>query len=108
MTNSDRLESFKHYLRKNPELIKKVRQHESSWQELYEEWLLLGEDSGQKIEFDQLFSTMKEKLQHFDPSQIEEYSKKLQSGLDFFQEMLNHFNREKEAEHDILMKQWKQ
>ncbi len=51
---------------------------------------------------------MKEKLQHFDPSRIEEYSKKLHSGLDFFQEMLNYFNREKEAEHNILMKQWKQ
>ncbi len=48
MSNSDRLESFKHYLRKNPELIKKVRNQESSWQWLYEEWLLLGGDSGQK------------------------------------------------------------
>lgn len=108
MSNNGRLEAFKLYVRKHPELISKVRRNESSWQELYEEWLLLGEDKSSGIEFEQLFSNVKEKLQHIDPSQIEEYSKKLQSGLDFFQEMLNHFNRENKQEDDILMKQWKQ
>lgn len=108
MSNNERLEAFKLYLKKHPDLVKQVRRQENSWQGLYEEWLLLGDDKAPGIEFEQLFSSVKEKIQHFDPSQIEEYSKKLQSGLDFFQEMLNHFNREKDQEDDILMKQWKQ
>ncbi|MDZ5711537.1 spore coat protein YlbD [Jeotgalibacillus haloalkalitolerans] len=106
--STQRLDEFKVYLKKHPELVQKVRRQELTWQELYEEWLLLGDDKGSGIEFDQIFSSVKEKIQHFDPAQIEEYSKRLQSGLDFFQEMLNHFNKQNDKEDDILMKQWKQ
>ncbi|MFB1081228.1 spore coat protein YlbD [Jeotgalibacillus sp. JSM ZJ347] len=108
-THTNRLDEFKLYVKKHPELVKKVRREETTWQKLYEEWILFEkDDKGSAIEFDQLFSAMKNKIQHFDPSQIEEYSKRLQSGLDFFQEMLNHFNGQSDQEDDILMKQWKQ
>lgn len=35
---------FKEFVRRHPQVIKQVRQGSSTWQELYEEWYLLGED----------------------------------------------------------------
>lgn len=38
------IEQFKHFVKKHPKLIQKVKNGEGSWQELFEEWYLLGED----------------------------------------------------------------
>jgi len=38
------IEQFKNFVKKHPELIKEVRTGKETWQELYEEWYLLGED----------------------------------------------------------------
>lgn len=38
------VEQFKQFVKEHPNLIKLVRDEESTWQELYEEWYLLGED----------------------------------------------------------------
>lgn len=35
---------FKQFVKNHPQLIKEVRSGKSTWQELYEEWYLLGED----------------------------------------------------------------
>lgn len=35
---------FKEFVRNNPKLIQEVRQGRATWQELYEDWYLLGED----------------------------------------------------------------
>ncbi|WP_442599374.1 YlbD family protein [Neobacillus sp. D3-1R] len=35
---------FKEFVRQNPKIIKEVRSGNVSWQELYEDWYLLGED----------------------------------------------------------------
>jgi hypothetical protein len=35
---------FKEFVKNNPKLIKEVRQGNATWQELYEDWYLLGED----------------------------------------------------------------
>ncbi|TFE00261.1 spore coat protein YlbD [Jeotgalibacillus salarius] len=108
-THIDQMNDFKEYLRKNPDLIKKVRREEATWQELYEDWLIFGnERKSSSIEFEQVFSAVKEKIQHIDPSQIEKYSKQIQTGLDFFQEMLNNFNKQSETKNDAFMNQWKQ
>lgn len=105
---SSGLNNFKSYLKKHPDLILKVRRGETTWQALYDEWLLVEQKDSRGIEFDQILNTVKEKIQDIDPGQIEEYSKRIQSGLDFFQEMLTKLNQEKNEPDDILMKQWKQ
>ncbi|WP_062105184.1 YlbD family protein [Bacillus niameyensis] len=38
------VEQFKEFIQKHPGLIKNVRNEEYTWQELYEDWYLLGED----------------------------------------------------------------
>ncbi|MFS0645062.1 spore coat protein YlbD [Siminovitchia sp. 179-K 8D1 HS] len=38
------VEQFKQFVREHPNLVKLVRAEENTWQELYEEWYLLGED----------------------------------------------------------------
>ncbi|AYA75297.1 hypothetical protein DOE78_07550 [Bacillus sp. Y1] len=38
------VKKFKEYVRAHPELIKQVRSGANTWQELYEEWYLFGED----------------------------------------------------------------
>lgn len=38
------VEEFKQFVKKHPLLIKEVREHRKTWQELYEEWVILGGD----------------------------------------------------------------
>lgn len=38
------VQQFKEFIRTHPHLIQSVRNGENSWQELYEDWYLLGED----------------------------------------------------------------
>ncbi|SEN30444.1 Putative coat protein [Mesobacillus persicus] len=38
------VQQFKMFVKENPNLIKEVRNGDVTWQELYEEWYLLGED----------------------------------------------------------------
>lgn len=38
------VQQFKMFVKENPNLIKEVRNGDATWQELYEEWYLLGED----------------------------------------------------------------
>lgn len=38
------VEKFKAFVKEHPELVKEVRAGKHTWQELYEDWYLLGED----------------------------------------------------------------
>ncbi|MBM4764055.1 YlbD family protein [Bacillus sp. B15-48] len=38
------IKQFKEFVKKNPKLVQEVRNEKATWQELYEEWYLLGED----------------------------------------------------------------
>lgn len=38
------VEQFKNFVKKNPEIIQEVRNEKYTWQELYEDWYLLGEN----------------------------------------------------------------
>ncbi|MGM0902590.1 MAG: YlbD family protein [Bacillota bacterium] len=38
------IQQFKMFVKENPGMIKEVRNGNATWQELYEEWYLLGED----------------------------------------------------------------
>ncbi|MGO4887907.1 spore coat protein YlbD [Anaerobacillus sp. MEB173] len=38
------VEEFKKFVKEHPLLIKEVRENRKTWQELYEDWMILGED----------------------------------------------------------------
>lgn len=38
------VEKFKEFVKQNPQIIKEVRTGNTTWQELYEDWYLLGEE----------------------------------------------------------------
>ncbi|MCH6265765.1 MULTISPECIES: YlbD family protein [Neobacillus] len=38
------VEKFKEFVKNNPKIIKEVRKGNATWQELYEDWYLLGEE----------------------------------------------------------------
>ncbi|EIF13056.1 hypothetical protein MY7_1380 [Bacillus sp. 5B6] len=38
------IDDFKQFVKKHPKLIQNVRKEQRSWQEVYENWVLLGED----------------------------------------------------------------
>ncbi|MEK3989443.1 MULTISPECIES: YlbD family protein [Robertmurraya] len=42
------VQKFKEYVRAHPELIKQVRSGTNTWQELYEEWYLFGEEDSKE------------------------------------------------------------
>ncbi len=45
------IEKFKQFVKNNPSMIQKVRNEECTWQELYEDWYLLGEEDPRWDEF---------------------------------------------------------
>lgn len=45
------VESFKLFVKKNPKIIEAVRGEHVTWQELYEDWYLLGEEDPRWAEF---------------------------------------------------------
>lgn len=48
---------FKEFINKHPKLIREIRRNGKSWQELYEQWVILGEDD---IHWDQFKEEPKE------------------------------------------------
>ncbi|WP_108669814.1 YlbD family protein [Peribacillus acanthi] len=49
---SEAVEEFKHFVKKHPSLISEVRKGKTTWQELFEEWYLLGEESAKWKSFE--------------------------------------------------------
>ncbi|VEF48523.1 cytoplasmic protein [Bacillus freudenreichii] len=47
------VEKFKSFIKEHPNLIKLVRNNEYTWQELYEDWYLLGEDDPKWTQYKQ-------------------------------------------------------
>ncbi|GIN19060.1 MAG TPA: hypothetical protein DEO65_10670 [Bacillus bacterium] len=47
------VEKFKSFIKEHPNLIKLVRNDEYTWQELYEDWYLLGEDDPKWTQYKQ-------------------------------------------------------
>lgn len=45
------IEKFKQFVKSNPKMIQKVRSEKVTWQELYEDWYLLGEEDPRWNEF---------------------------------------------------------
>jgi len=64
------VESFKQFVKKNPKIIEAVRNEHVTWQELYEDWYLLGEEDPRWADFiaEEKESNKSPKKDHVDES----------------------------------------
>jgi hypothetical protein len=98
---------FKEFVRNNPKIIQEVRKGNSTWQELYEDWYLLGEDDarwdsiGEKknsvMEGESIdnktdwMSTVTGMLKKMDPNQVQHHINNLSQAIGAIQGMLTQF-----------------
>ncbi|MEH7122986.1 YlbD family protein [Bacillus sp. JJ1532] len=99
------VEKFKEFVKRNPKIVQEVRKGNKTWQELYEDWYLLGEDdpkwenvrSEEKVK-----STTEEKksdwmsqmvgsLKKMDSNQVQGYIQNLNQALAAVQGVLSQF-----------------
>ncbi|WP_342430484.1 YlbD family protein [Neobacillus sp. FSL H8-0543] len=98
--------NFKEFVSNNPKLILEVRKGEATWQELYEDWYLLGEEdsrweiirSENKIQSEEntdkkgdWISTIMGTIQKMDPEQVQHYINNLSQALGAIQGVLSQF-----------------
>lgn len=108
---SPKVQQFKSFVQKHPLLIKEVRQNKTTWQELFEEWYLLGEDDpkwldyrivqpektekksrnkkGKVTEKNEFVNQLLESVKKLDPEQIQKLAGQLSQALDIAIEFLN-------------------
>lgn len=105
------VQQFKEFVKKNPHLINEVRQGTSTWQELYEEWYLLGEDDsrwgssssndGGKTEEKssksdgELVGLIWNRLKKMDPNQLQNHISSLSEAIGAVQGILSQFQGNK-------------
>jgi hypothetical protein len=110
--------NFKEFVRSNPKLILEVRKGKATWQELYEDWYLLGEDDSRwetvkpenNLKSDEStdkkgdwISTILGTVQKMDPEQVQHYINNLSQALGSIQGVLsqlqgsNKVNQEKQT-----------
>ncbi|MDP4085698.1 MAG: YlbD family protein [Bacillota bacterium] len=98
---------FKEFVRNNPKIIQEVRKGNATWQELYEDWYLLGEDDerweklGQQkeaveetMEDDKKtdwMSTLTGMLKKMDPNQMQHHINNLSQAIGAIQGLLTQF-----------------
>ncbi|OLS41983.1 YlbD family protein [Bacillus sp. MRMR6] len=97
---------FKEFVRNNPSLIKEVRSGKATWQELFEDYYLLGEEDSRwesigKTETSNVkeeteakgdwMSTIMGTLQNMDPNQIQHYIGNLSQALGAIQGVISQF-----------------
>ncbi|KGM45832.1 YlbD family protein [Neobacillus niacini] len=97
---------FKEFVKNNPALIKEVRDGKSTWQELYEDWYLLGEEDNRWESLGVKASNSVEKndenkgdwistilgaVQKMDPNQIQHYINNLSQALGAIQGVISQF-----------------
>lgn len=75
---SNELSEFKNFINRHPKLIREIRKNGESWQGIYEQWILLGEDD---IHWEQYKEDQEEK-------DSKEPTEKLLSKFDLNPEML--------------------
>ncbi|MCL6571620.1 MAG: YlbD family protein [Bacillus sp. (in: Bacteria)] len=97
---------FKEFVKNNPKIIKEVRNGQATWQELYEDWYLLGEEdtrwetigikNGSESEKntdskDDLMSTIMGMVKKMDPDQIQNHITNLSQALGAVQGVISQF-----------------
>ncbi|PWU68973.1 MULTISPECIES: spore coat protein YlbD [Gracilibacillus] len=84
------VKQFKAFIKDHPELVKKVRSGESTWQELYEQFVLLGEDDPiwkenksehNKEESDSLHAKILKQLGQLDLDKVEKHINDLSGAI---------------------------
>lgn len=99
------VEQFKQFVRANPAIIKEVRSGNSTLQELYEDWYLLGEDDSKwdpfraaekkeaqaKEKSSDWMTTIVQSLKKMDPNQMQGYVSNLSKTLATIQGVLSQF-----------------
>jgi hypothetical protein len=97
---------FKEFVKNNPKIIQEVRQGKSTWQELYEDWYLLGEEdsrwetsgtannsdteSGSEEKGDWM-STIVGMVKKMDPNQMQSHINNLSQALGAIQGVISQF-----------------
>ncbi|WP_160720204.1 YlbD family protein [Bacillus sp. USDA818B3_A] len=97
---------FKEFVKNNPQIIKEVRSGKASWQELYEDWYLLGEEderwgnigadkesesqTGQESKNDWLSNIMG-MVKKMDPNQMQSHINNLSQALGAVQGVISQF-----------------
>ncbi|WP_180955399.1 YlbD family protein [Peribacillus deserti] len=106
---------FKEFVKSHPKLVSEVRKGRYSWQEIYEEWYLLGEEdqkwleyyegpadihhSGEKDEKDSknaLVSTLLSTIKNMDMDQIQSHISSLGQAISAVQGLLTQFQSKPE------------
>ncbi|WP_423409934.1 YlbD family protein [Heyndrickxia sp. MSNUG] len=104
------VQKFKEFVKDHPELIQEVRKGNSTWQELYEDWYLLGEDDpkwsssktsenkdsveGQEKKTDWL-GTIMGAVKNMDPEQLQGQISNISQALGAIQGVLSQFQGNK-------------
>ncbi|OJT68992.1 YlbD family protein [Bacillus licheniformis] len=101
------INEFKQFIKRHPKLISEVRKQEKSWQEVYENWVLLGEDdsiwdpyreeasaekepdAGGKNDF---ISKMVTAVRKMDANQMNEQINKMSQSISLLQSLLSQFS----------------
>ncbi len=105
--------SFKSFVQKNPSIIQEVRLGKKSWQELYEDWSILGENhdiwlnytdgtpivmtesTSDKTEKNDFMNQMLGYLKKMDMSQVQSQINNLSSALSAVQGVIGQFQSDK-------------
>lgn len=99
------VEQFKEFVKNNPKIVQEVRTGKSTWQELYEDWYLLGEEDQRWANFrqeGQAKSNTEEKktdwmnhvmnsVKKMDPNQVQGYIHNLSQALSAVQGVISQF-----------------
>ncbi|WP_340085250.1 YlbD family protein [Siminovitchia sp. FSL H7-0308] len=109
------VEQFKQFVREHPNLVKLVRAEESTWQELYEEWYLLGGDdpkwekykNGKTAETTETKDDVKKWFTHFsgllkkmDANQMQYHIDNLSQAIGAIQGLLSQFQGSSQQQND--------
>ena len=112
------VQEFKQFVKRHPKIIKEVREGKATWQELFEEWYLLGEDdprflpykenngnqtedAGKKAGKDTnqttFFNNLLQTFRNMDMNQLQSYIGQLHDALGAARNFLSQFQEEQHA-----------
>ncbi|MFE8703663.1 YlbD family protein [Cytobacillus sp. FJAT-54145] len=100
------VEEFKEFVKQNPKIIQEVRKGQASWQELYEDWYLLGEEDSRWDDFREglekkktttstdnsnWVSNIMGMVKNMDPNQVQTHISSLSQALGAIQGVITQF-----------------
>jgi Putative coat protein len=115
------IESFKEFVHKHPELIKEVKKNKRPWKEVYQDWIVLGEEheswnqysKEKKIEQEKRSSSSKSMkaeltigdiiagLSKLQITDVQKYLSQFGSLMDAVQELLQQFNNQSDRPNQL-------